>query len=346
MVRPLFLLLTLLLVVGGTAGCTPVPVSSDTRADALPTAPVASLGGWPAQAGLSGVNGDPSIDADSVDAFCTWRGRPCGLAQVPTARDSWDSMTGGTWFYDAFAGFPGRLVITQSLVPDGRPQDMAGCAAGDHDSDWRTFGRLMVANGRARSIVRLGWEFNTTANAWAATDPTLWIGCFRRAATAIRAGNPAVTIEWTVNGHQTDPATCGGVSTNCWPGDDVVDLVGVDWYDTGSPVRSRADFVDEAARPDGLTWLLDFGRRHGKRFAVGEWGVAPGSPGNETGENAPFVGWMHDWFTAHTADLAYEAYFTNCDAGEVESNLYRPTSSDCVRENRAAAQVYRSLWGS
>jgi len=312
----------------------------------LPSAAPAARGGWPAAGGLSGVNGDPDITAASVEAFCAWRGRACGVAQVPTARDSWESMTAATWFYDAFAGFPGRLVITQSLVPDRRPQDMAACAAGDHDADWRTFGRLMVEHGRAASVVRLGWEFNATSNSWAAVDPQQWIACFRRAAQGIRQGDPAVTIEWTVNGHVTDRRTCDGLSIRCWPGDDVVDLVGIDWYDQGPAVRSRADFVAEAARPEGLNWLLAFARAHGKRFAVGEWGVAPGSTGNETGENPAFIGWMHDWFTQNAGELAYETYFTNCDEGEAESNLWRPPGPGCVRENVESGRIYRELWGA
>ena len=28
---------------------------------------------------------------------------------------------------------------------------------------------------------------------------------------------------------------------------------------------------------------------------------------------------MHEWFAGHAPDLAYEAYFSNCDAGGVQS---------------------------
>jgi len=64
------------------------------------------------------------------------------------------------------------------------------------------------------------------------------------------------------------------------------------------------------------------------------------------GENPEFIRWMHDWFAAHAPDIAYEAYFNNCTAGDVESNLYRPAGGSCARQNTRAGAVYRELWGA
>ena len=55
---------------------------------------------------------------------------------------------------------------------------------------------------------------------------------------------------------------------------------------------------------------------------------------------------MHDWFAAHASGMSYEAYFNNCDAGNVESNLYRPATGGCVRQNVNAGNLYKSLFGS
>jgi hypothetical protein len=303
-------------------------------------------GSWPGPLGRSGVNGDPVIDRASIEAFCTWRGRACPIAHVYTDRSTWEKMTRGSgWVFDNMAGFPGTLVISQGLVPNPRRADMAGCAAGSFDQYWRDFGRLMVDKGRAASIVRLGWEFNGTFMPWSALDTDVWISCYRHAALAIRAANPRVVLDWTINSHGTPAEACGGRSTNCYPGDDVVDIIGIDNYDMGPSVGSKAEFDRVAAAPDGLTWTYEFARRHGKPFSVGEWGVAPGSDWNSHGENPEFIRWMHQWFAAHAPGIAYEAYFNNCQDGEVESNLYRPAGGDCVRRNSAAADVYRELWG-
>jgi hypothetical protein len=301
---------------------------------------------WPDGVGLSGVNGDPIINRASVEAFCTWRGRACTVAMTYTDRTSWSSLARGSgWLFDNFAGFPGTLVISQSLTTNaGGPAELASCAAGDHDQDFGDFGSLMVAKGRGRSIVRLGWEFNGTFMPWSAWDTEDWISCYRHAALAIRSTDPGVILDWTINSHGTPASICGGVSTNCYPGDDVVDIIGIDNYDMGPSSRDAADFTRIAERPDGLTWTWNFAQAHHKPFSVGEWGVAPGSQFNTAGENPEFVRWMHDWFAAHAGTIAYEAYFNNCGAG-VESNLYRPVGSGgCARQNAAAGAVYQSLW--
>src|ERR1700712_695207 len=60
-----------------------------------------AAGTWPGPNGLSGVNGDPTLDAAHVEAFCTARGRSCGIAHTYTDRSSYTEMTGGTaWTFD------------------------------------------------------------------------------------------------------------------------------------------------------------------------------------------------------------------------------------------------------
>jgi len=317
----------------------PTPAARSARAlIALPRA----AGAWPGPNGLSGVDGDPVFDTAHVEQFCTARGRPCKIAQTYTDRTSYTSMTSGTsWTFEFFADFDGALVISQGLVPNGGEEDLAGCAAGEYDQDWRDFGKLMVAHGRGDSVVRLGWEMNEKTMSWRGLDPTAYVACYRHAAQAIRATNPAVLLDWSINAHGTPPTLCGGRSTNCYPGDAYVDIIGIDNYDHYPWSTSKATFDGTATRPEGLTWLYDFAHTHGKPFSVGEWGVVP--TGDAGRENPEFIRWMHDWFAAHAPDLAYEAYFSDCSAGGVQSSLYR-TDPACVQNTRSAA-TYRALFG-
>ena len=320
----------------------PAPTTATTTSTAAESARTLigkprPAGTWPGANGLSGVNGDPVLDAAHVEAFCTARGRPCRIAHTYTDRSTYAEMTGGTaWTFDNFATFPGALVISQGLVPNRGENDMTGCAAGRFDSLWRNFGTLMADTGRADSIVRLGWEFNESTMPWRGTDPSVYIACFRHAAVAIRATDPKVLIDWTINAHHTPKALCGGVSTNCYPGDGYVDIIGIDNYDHYPWSPTKAAFDRTASRPEGLTWLYAFAQAHHKPFSVGEWGVAGGR------DNSNFIRWMHAWFAAHAPGLAFEAYFTNCDAGGVQSSLF-DTGSGCTR-NLQAARVYRSLY--
>ena len=61
-------------------------------------------------------------------------------------------------------------------------------------------------------------------------------------------------------------------------------------------------------------------------------------------ENPDFVRWMHDWFAAHAPGLRYEAYFSDCGAGGVQSSLFR-TDARCIRNPRSAA-AYRTLFST
>jgi hypothetical protein len=321
-----------------SSAATPTPTPTKQSARAL-IAESRAAGAWPGTNGLSGVNGDPTLDAAHVQAFCTARGRPCKIAHTYTDRSSYAAMTSGTaWTFDYFATFAGALVISQGLVPTGGEGEMAACASGEFDQLWRGFGTLMTDSGRGDSIVRLGWEFNESTMAWRGTDPTIYIGCFRHAVTAIRATNPKVLIDWTINAHHTPKDLCSGVSTNCYPGDAYVDIIGIDNYDHYPASPTKAAFDRVANRAEGLNWLHAFARNHHKPFSVGEWGVVPTSH-----ENPNYITWMHSWFAAHAADLAYEAYFTNCDTGGVQSSLF-DTRTGC-RRNPGSAATYRSLFG-
>lgn len=319
------------------------PSSAESRSASRLIALPRAAGAWPGPHGLSGVNGDPILDAAHVAAFCAARGQQCQVAQTYTDRTSYASMTSGTgWTFTYFDDFPGALVISQGLVPTGGEALLPRCAAGEFDEQWRNFGNLMVQHGRADSVVRLGWEFNEPSMPWRATDTQAYVQCYRHAADAIRTTNPAVILDWTINAHNTPAGLCGGLSTNCYPGDRYVDIVGIDNYDHYPWSPSKAVFDRTALAPEGLTWLYGFARQHGKLFSVGEWGVVP--TGDAGRENPDFVRWMHEWFAARAPYLAYEAYFSDCGAGGVQSSLFR-TNAACVK-NPKSAEVYRSLWSS
>lgn len=344
-------LLVLLAVLAGYAFRGPAPVRLEITPPTTPPdrsarqliAQPRTPGVWPGPTGLSGVNGDPVLDTAHVQQFCAARGRDCRIAHTYTDRTSWESMTRGTgWTFNYLEDFDGPLVVSQGLVPAGHEADLAGCAAGRYDRYWRDFGTLMVRHGRGDSVVRLGWEPNAASMPWRGTDPAAYVACYRHAALAIRATNPKVLLDWTINAHHTPAGLCGGRSTNCYPGDDVVDIIGIDDYDHYPWSPTRAAFDRIAGRPEGLTWLYDFARRHGKLFSVGEWGVSP--TGDAGRENPPFVQWMYDWFAAHAPYLAYEAYFSDCSPGGVQSSLFR-SAAGC-RQNPGSAEAYRALFGA
>ncbi|MEV6305257.1 glycosyl hydrolase [Actinoplanes sp. NPDC051861] len=329
------------------AGCAdnaeqPDEPATDRRSARAQFALPREAGAWPGPDGLSGVNGYPTLNTASVTEFCTARGRPCGVAQTYTDRTDYESMTRGTaWTFQYFADFDGVLVISQGLVPNGGEELLDDCAAGTYDQHWRDFGTLMTTEGRADSVVRLGWEMNESTMGWRGLDTDDYIACYRHAADAMRSTNPLVVLDWTINAHNTPSNLCGGVSTNCYPGDAYVDIIGIDNYDHHPWSPTENDFAATAARAEGLDWLFDFARAHGKLFSVGEWGIMPTADAGK--DNPSFIRWMHAWFAAHAPYLAYEAYFQRCDGTVSQSSILRPDDPACLG-NAGSSEVYRSLY--
>jgi beta-mannanase len=98
-----------------------------------------------------------------------------------------------------------------------------------------------------------------------------------------------------------------------YPGNDVVDIVGVDFYDMWPAYPNQAAWSADYMRtqnggPRGLGAWLAFARAHGKPLSVPEWGTTPARSGG-SGDHPAYIQAMHDFFTEHAAEIGYETYF-------------------------------------
>ena len=294
---------------------------------------------------LSGVNGDPLIAPADVDAFCAARGSLCDLAHVYVARDSWSDIVEPSFAETNFAGWPGRLVISVPPFPENADTSLATCATGAYDSYWRTFGTTLNTTGRQNSIIRLAWQANGNWFQWSAINATDYVNCWRHIATAIKStANPDPIMDWSINAHYSQlPPSHNPL--DIYPGDAYVDNIGIDAYDAYPPSPTLAAFNAQANATGGITWLYNFARAHGKTFGIGEWGVASGDGNDGGGDNANYIQFMRDWMVARAGPgFLYEAYFNNCDAGNLGSNLNRPYSAGCIYRNPNSAARYTNLW--
>jgi hypothetical protein len=334
---------------GGQAAATP---------GAGPAAPGASAGGVsPGQARPTVPRVAPAdtdgpfpsgVAAGSMTEVRRWvefRDRPVDVVVTYAARSSWRGIT-RPWLgadADHFRDFAGDWVISQPLFPDEGPEkgNLADCAAGEYNGHWRTFGRWLVAQGRADSFVRLGWEFNGLWFAWAATDAEQWKQCFRNASSAIKGASPQVRIDWCINAHgSTTPAD----AFELYPGDEYVDVIGIDSYDMYPPSPDIASFVKQCNGPDGLCRVIAFARARNKLFSVPEWGLVglqgtrAGAVGQAGGDSPVYIREMHRVFMENADILAYEAYFNDDVSGNVHSSLNNPN------RHPISSEVYRQLW--
>jgi hypothetical protein len=193
---------------------------------------------------------------------------------------------------------PARNVVwSVPLTVKGTP--LAEVADGLHDAEFETAAQA-ISKAQPRAIIRLGWEMNLLTMPWFAKGQEAdYIRAFRRVVGIFRKYSPDFKFDWCPGwGPQDTPAAAS------WPGDDVVDFVGLDVYDfkyEGSAEERWNNFYLKA--PFGLEWHRDFAAGHGKRMSYPEWGV-----GNN-GDNPLFIQRMNDWFASHDADIAYAAYF-------------------------------------
>ncbi|MBX6389009.1 MAG: glycosidase [Frankia sp.] len=314
-------------------------------------------GGEGGQGGVTWVSGANGNYPDHIAPWAEWTGRPVGLAMVFTNRDSWESIVSPDWPLSAFTRdkFPGELSIAQPLWPIGRAQPGAcsadqgcmsveeqaareqACASGEYDQHWQEFGRNLVRYGRGDAYVRLAWEFN---GPWFDFDPVnidTWKACYRRAVTALRSTAPDVRIEWTMTMHR-DKLPNGRNVWDAYPGDEYVDVIGIDYYDMYPPAPTQKIWDRLCKAPSGLCTVVDEARKRGKQFSVPEWGVVSGDGGG--GDNPFFIQKMYEVFRANADILAYEAYYNNAEPNNVQSSLVNPVI------NPKSAERYLELFGA
>ena len=270
--------------------------------------------------------------------FGSWRGRSLDLAHVFVDRgQGWDGVVNPNWPVDMMRDFPGRLLISVPLYPDGEGNNR-DCAAGAYDNQWRRLGSFLVDHDRANAIIRLGWGPNDLNHAWRADpDPSNWIGCFRRAVDAIRAGAPNAKIDWSFN-PLGPPNVIAGDPFRTYPGDAYVDFIGIEAFDRYPASLTRAEWDEHCKAPTGLCSVIDFVRQHGKKLGIAEWGV-DSCGASSGGDNSLFIERMVRTFAANQDIMGYEAYFED-DGSEVCSSLYE------AKQNPSAAGLYKQIYAA
>lgn len=210
---------------------------------------------------------------------------------------------------------PGRrLIISQPMVPDDAPSNWRQLGAeGAYDGYAKQFAKNLVALGLGSSVIRLGWEANANDSQETAVGNNLadwheWAHYWANIARSMSSVAGARFIfDWTVNEY-TFPVPLA----DWYPGNDVVDVIGIDAYDSGISDRSLTSaqrWRELASEPDGLDAVAAFAAAHKRPLSLPEWGlVAPGPDGGD-GDDPGYVAGLAHWVASH--DVMYESYFYN-----------------------------------
>jgi hypothetical protein len=301
----------------------------------------------PIVSGLPWRSGASCADA----TYAAWRGGrrlDANVAFFPAA--TWAAMEdqAATSSFRGKVGLSPQLVVSLPMMPKTAPKQHAACARGDFDDHFRKIGAALADAGAGRALVRLGWEYNrgSGSHPWGidtAGEIPAYVACFRREAAALKSAAPGLRIEWT-NGRYTRMAVS---PTRAYPGDDVVDVVGIHYYDNPNYPRQstqaewdRQSTMTYAGGPMGIATWVPWAARRGKKLAVSEWAVwgVAGFTGSvdRKGDDPVYVQNMHAFLEAHAPAIAYENYFDCLDRHRLFPDTRFPKAS----------AAYRQLWSA
>ncbi|GAA1428278.1 hypothetical protein GCM10009616_07500 [Microlunatus lacustris] len=297
------------------APTTPVPTPSPTPTTPAPTptpTPTTPPPTTPGTAGQVPLIGKSKLPWNSVvfghggdpAGFESWRKRPVDGVLTFPARNSWNDM----------GQLPSRragdlMIYSIPTFPEGIGGSNAKVAAGNYDSDIRALATKMKNAGwnTDRTVIRLGWENNGNWYQWGQDrgGSEAYKAAFRRFVTQSRAAGLS-NVKWDWNLNKGPQAYNAGVSwTTGYPGDDVVDVIGLDAYDMWNPSFTDAQWeANMMRRNPGLQEVADFARSHKKQMALDEWGVVHDAHGG--GDNPFYMGKMFGWLKANADVIAWE----------------------------------------
>ncbi len=288
----------------------------------------------PGEAPLGAFLGSGEEGVEQVAGFQAWLdGPPVTVGHTYLAGQNWSDIEGdpeilGPWSAWASAK-PGRMLVINvpMLAPNepGLPDAQVAAllkqgAAGAFDRHYQVLAQRLVADHVPNAVLVLGWEMNgITYSGRCGPDPASWKAYFRRIVGVMRA------VPGTHFRFDFDPNR--GLDSipwsSCYPGDDVVDILGMDTYDQ-VPGTTFADYVNQ---PYGLAAYADFAEQHHKPQSFPEWGLAT------HGDDEAYIIGMYDWISSH--NVAYQTITDYCPHGVWS----------CSTGNAKSAAAYRALFG-
>ncbi|MER5430615.1 glycosyl hydrolase [Streptomyces sp. NPDC002588] len=244
--------------------------------------------------------------------------------------DRWHNIEGPPGFLDVWADWRREkddrmLVLNVPMLehneegvsdPEVRELLQRG-AAGEFDHHFRALAERLVGLRVPDTVIVLGWEMNgSTYTHRCGPDPDAWKAYWKRIVTTMRAvEGQRFRFDFTPSrGRDSVPWT------ECYPGDDTVDIVGMDSYDQPSGLS----FDQQVTEPLGLQEHVDFAKAHGKPVSYPEWGLF------RNGDNSEYMRRMLAWMDEHKP--LYNMLTDYCPHGVWQ-----------CRQNPQASEIYRSV---
>jgi hypothetical protein len=248
-------------------------------------------------------------DASSTSAFT---GSVWGET---TNAGAFQTLNGGLTFVESV---PLTLGLGFGATTAQKATALQATASGANDAAYKVAANYLKAAGYPGAVIRLGWEFDGGWMPWSAVgNEALWTTAYRHVADVFRSISAGFRFDW--NG----TASSFQKETAAYPGDDYVDIIGLDVYDKGLGVAWDSTTKTWTNPADAWSTLLpkltfhrDFAIAHGKQVSYPEWaldGLNATATSNVGGDNPTFIQGMFDWQNSLPASgpgsLAYQSYF-------------------------------------
>jgi hypothetical protein len=262
--------------------------------------------------------------ADDFEAFL---GRPLDCVVVFGSENDWAAIEGpwfamdppegqdwGAWVRDD----PDHrtLVISTAMVPKSPPSDWRERgAAGEYDAHWKKFGQNLVDTGLGSSIVRVGWELNgdwyeTHYVGETAEQREQWKEYFRRIVMAMEVEGSRFEIDFNIAEGPQDSVSL----EDLYPGDDYVDIIGVDVYDSYiSPIDPTARWQAKDEKVNSVSAVVAFAADHDKPVSFPEWAMVAEGDTQGGGDSPGFIDQVAD--VVVSTPVRYQAYFNSPEGG-------------------------------
>jgi hypothetical protein len=170
----------------------------------------------------------------NVNSYSAWLKKNVVYGLEFEADQTWTHIAGESWWLEPWSNWvnsaPGRtLIISIPMIPQAPASaNIKDGANGAYNQYFTTLAQQLVKNKLASTILRIGWEFNGNWYRWSAVPGcNYWIQYFVNIVKVMKAvpGNQFKVI-WNPNNGWTAVN-----ATNCYPGNEYVDYVGIDCYD-------------------------------------------------------------------------------------------------------------------
>ncbi|WP_369259471.1 glycosyl hydrolase [Streptomyces sp. R35] len=243
--------------------------------------------------------------------------------------DRWSNIEGRPGFLDAWADWreekDDRMLVLNVPMLERNEEHVPAAevrrllregAAGQFDHHFRALAERLVELKVPDTVIVLGWEMNgTTYTHRCGPDPEAWKKYWNRIVTTMRAvPGQKFRFDFAPNrGQDAIPWT------QCYPGDDTVDIIGMDSYDQPAGLS----FDEQVKEPFGLQAHVDFAKSHGKPISYPEWGLF------RNGDNPSYMKRMLAWMDEHKP--LYNTLTDYCPHGVWQCG-----------QNPKASEVYRS----